>query len=84
MEIQRSQEEVVIFSPMVSQFSAKTRVYLCKTNSGLTTAGKFDVFRVTGAWSEGTITHNPAPSLTSGAEVSGIAVAGAQRSSSWT
>jgi hypothetical protein len=48
--------------------------------NGLTTAGTFDVFRVTGAWSEGTITHNTAPSLAPGAEVSGIAVAGAQRS----
>jgi hypothetical protein len=39
----------------------------------LTTAGLFDVHRVIGAWNEGTITGNSAPSL-GGAEVTGIGV----------
>jgi hypothetical protein len=39
----------------------------------LTTAGLFDVHRVTGAWDEGTITGNSVPSL-GGSEVTGIGV----------
>lgn len=57
-----------------SQISKATLVLFPNT---LNSAGTFDLFRVTSAWSEATITFNNAPTLAGTADVSGVSVASA-------